>query len=97
MSLPSAAVLLKVSELAIKEDKPVFFDYYQSSRDKQCCIGVQDKIKYLVKSSDEYTSTIQQVYKCENCFIIATENSLYIVDSGIPVKKVNPPSEEKTQ
>ena len=96
MALPSAAVLLKVSEVAIKEDKPVFFDYYRDYVEKKCCIGVQDKIKYLVKSNDEYTSTIQQVFKCENCFIVMTENSLYIVDSSIPVKRVNPPTEEKS-
>jgi len=96
MALPSAAVLLKMTEVAIKEDKPVFFDYYRDSVEKKCCIGVQDKIKYLVKSNDEYTSTIQQVFKCENCFIVMTENSLYIVDASIPVKRVNPPTEEKS-
>lgn len=96
MALPNAAVLLKVAALAIKEDKPIFFDYYQDSLDGKCCIGVQDKIKYLVKSNDEYTSTIQQVFKCENCFIVMTENSLYIVDAGISVKRVNPPTEEKS-
>jgi hypothetical protein len=96
MALPSAAVLLKVAALAITEDKPVFFDYYRDSLESKCCIGVQDKIKYLVKSNDEYTSTIQQVFKCENCFIVMTENSLYIVDAGISVKRVNPPTEEKS-
>jgi len=97
MSLPSGSVLLKAAEFSIKEDKPIFFDYYRDSVEKKCCIGVQDKIKYLVKSSDEYTSTIQQVFKCENCFIVMTENSLYIVDAGISVKRVLPPTEEKTE
>lgn len=97
MSLPSGSVLLKAAEFSINEDKPIFFDYYRDSVEKKCCIGVQDKIKYLVKSSDEYTSTIQQVFKCENCFIVMTENSLYIVDAGISVKRVLPPTEEKTQ
>jgi hypothetical protein len=97
MSLPSGSVLLKAAEFSINEDKPIFFDYYRDSLEKKCCIGVQDKIKYLVKSSDEYTSTIQQVFKCENCFIVMTENSLYIVDAGISVKRVLPPTEEKTQ
>ena len=88
MALPSAAVLLKVTEVAINEDKPIYFDYYRDSLEKKCCIGVQDKTKYLVKSNDEYTSTIQNVYKCETCYIVMTENSLYVVSTEIPVKKI---------
>jgi hypothetical protein len=97
MSLPSGSVLLKAADVAINEDKPIFFDYYRDSLEKKCCIGVQGSIKYLVKSNDEYKSTIQQVFKCENCYIVMTENSLYIVDASIPVKRVLPPTEEKTQ
>lgn len=97
MALPSAAVLLKVAEVAINEDKPIYFDYYRDSLEKKCCIGVQDKTKYLVKSNDEYTSTIQQVFKCDSCYIVMTENSLYVVDAGIPVKRVLSSSEDKPE
>ena len=86
--LPSANVLLKAAQVSIDEDKPIYLDYYQDSVDKKCCIGVQGQTKYLVKSTDEYTSTIQTVFKCENCYIIATENSLYIVSVEIPIKKI---------
>jgi hypothetical protein len=95
MALPSASVLLKVAEVAINEDKPIYFDYFRDSLEKKCCIGVQGTTKYLVKSNDEYTSTIQQVFKCENCYIVMTENSLYVVDASIPVKRVMASSEEK--
>jgi hypothetical protein len=93
MSVPSAAVLLRAAQVAIDEDKPIYFDYYRDSVEKKCCIGVQDNVKYLVKSNDEYTSGIQTVFKCETCYIVMTENSLYIVDSGIPVKRLLPSSE----
>jgi hypothetical protein len=88
MSVPSAAVLLRAAQVAIDEDKPVYFDYYRDSLEKKCCIGVKDTIKYLVKTNDEYTSEIQTVFKCETCYIVMTENSLYIVDSGIQVKRI---------
>ena len=88
MSLPPAAVLLRATQVSIDEDKPIYFDYYRDSVEKKCCIGVQGTTKYLVKSYNEYTSTIQAVFKCETCYIVSTENSLYIVDSGIPVKRV---------
>lgn len=88
MALPSASVLLRAAQLSIDEDKPIYLDYYADSVEKKCCIGVQDGTKYLVKSDSEYTSTIEQVYKSENCYIVATENSLYIVSTEIPIKKI---------
>jgi hypothetical protein len=89
MAVPSASVLMRASQIAIDEDKPIYLDYFRDSLEKKCCIGVQqDTTKFLVKSDNEYTSTIQSAFKCENCYIIATENSLYIVSSDIPIKKI---------
>jgi len=89
MVLPSAGVLLRAAQLAIDEDKPIYLDYFEDSVEKKCCIGVQpDNTKYLVKSDSEYTSTIQTIFKCESCYVVATENSLYIVSVEIPVKKI---------
>lgn len=86
--IPSASVLLRAAQLSIDDDKPICLDYYNDSLEKKCCIGVQDGTKYLVKSDSEYTSTIQNVFKCETCYIISTENSLYIVSVDIPIKKI---------
>ena len=89
MSLPPASVLLRASQIAIDEDKPIYFDYFRDSLEKKCCIGVQeDSTKFLVKSDTEYTSTIQNVFKCENCYIVSTENSLYVVCVEVPIKKI---------
>jgi hypothetical protein len=88
MSLPSASVLLRAAQVAIDQDKPIYLDYFSDSVEKKCCIGVKDAIKYLVKSEEEYTSSIENIYKCENCYIISTENSLYIVSVEVPIKKI---------
>ena len=88
VSPPPASVLLRAAQVSMTEDKPIYLDYYQDSVDKKCCIGVQDSTKYLVKSDSEYTSTIQSVFKCETCYIVSTENSLYIVSTEIPIKKI---------
>jgi len=97
MSVPSATVLLRAAQVSIDEDKPIYFDYYRDSVEKKCCIGVQGTTKYLVKSNDEYTSTIQTVFKCDTCFIVMTENSLYVVDAGIPIKRVMGSTEESAK
>lgn len=86
--IPSASVLMRAAQLSIDEDKPIYLDYYTDSVEKKCCIGVKDGSKYLVKSEDEYTSTIQNVYKCETCYIVMTENSLYVVSADVPIKKI---------
>lgn len=87
-SLPSASVLLRAAQIAIEKENPICLDYYSDSLEKKCCIGVQEASKFLVKSDSEYTSTIQNVFKCETCYIIETENSLYIVSADIPIKKI---------
>jgi len=94
MSVPPASVLVRAAQVSIAEDKPIYLDYFQDSVDKKCCIGVQETTKYLVKSDSEYTYTIQSVFKCETCYIVATENSLYIVSVDIPIKKILPPKTE---
>jgi len=88
VAVPSASVLLRAAQVSMTEDKPIYLDYYQDSVNKKCCIGVRETEKFLVKSDSEYTSTIQNVFKCETCYIIMTENSLYIVSTDIPIKKV---------
>ena len=93
MSVPSANVLLRAAQVSIDEDKPIYLDYFKDSVDKKCCIGIKGDIKYLVKSADEYTSVIQTIFKCETCYIVMTENSLYIVDATVPIKRVLQSSE----
>lgn len=86
--LPSATALQAAAKIAIQDDRPILLDYYEDSLDKRCCIGVKDDVKYLVKSDSEYTSTIQNISRIDGCFIVLTENSLYIVSQDIPVKKI---------
>lgn len=88
-TIPPANVLMRAAQVAVEQDKPIYLDYYSDSVSKKCCIGVQpDGTKYLVKSGEEYTSTIESIFKCETCYIVSTENSLYVVSTDVPVKKI---------
>ena len=88
--IPSVATLQHVTKLAISEDKPILVDYWVASLEKKALIGIRDNgEKLLVKSADEYTSPIAKFYKSENEYIIVTENSIYIVSSEIPTKKIS--------
>jgi len=88
--LPSGTTLQHCAKLGIVEDKPIMFDYWTSSCDKEILIGVRDTgEKLLVKSEEEYTSPISKIYKVEGEYIIITENSIYLVSADIPTKRIS--------
>lgn len=88
--LPDAATMQHAVKLAIVEDKQIMMDYWTQSIDKTVLIGVKEnKEKLLVKSEEEYTSPIAKIYKLGNEYVIVTENSIYIVDVGIPTKRIS--------
>ena len=89
-SLPSGTTLQHCAKLAIVEDKPIMFDYWTASCDKEVLIGVREsEEKLLVKSEDEYTSPISKIYKVESDYIIVTENSIYVVSAEISTKRIS--------
>ena len=82
--LPSGTTLQHCAKLGIVEDKPIMFDYWTSSCDKEILIGVRENgEKLLVKSEEEYTSPVSKIYKVESEYIIITENSIYVVSLPI--------------
>ena len=88
--LPSDVTLQHASKLAIVEDKPIMLDYWTASVDKKALVGVRESgEKLLVKSAEEYTSPIAKFYKSVTEYIIITENSIYIVSSDIPTRKIS--------
>jgi hypothetical protein len=88
--LPSDATLQHVSKLAIVEDKPIMLDYWTQSLEKKVLVGVRESgEKLLVKSAEEYTSAISKFYKSVGEYIVVTENSIYIVSSDIPSRRIS--------
>ena len=89
--LPEIKTLQNATKLSIVEDRPIMMDYWINSIEKTVMIGVrEDGKKMLIKNAEEYTSYIDKVFRINNKdYIIMTENSIYIVDSEIPSKKVS--------
>ena len=62
--LPSDVTMKHAAKLAIVDDKPILLDYWTPSLDKKALVGARENgEKMLVKSEDEYTSTIAKFYK----------------------------------
>lgn len=88
--LPTNNTLQHAAKLSIVEDKPIMLDYWTSSLEKKALIGLNEKNeKILVKSDEEYTSTIAKIFKVTDEFIIMTENSIYIVDNKIQLRRIS--------
>jgi len=88
--LPSDVTLKHAAKLAIVDDKPIMLDYWAPSLDKKALVGARENgEKLLVKSEDEYTSTIAKFYKSGTEYIVITENSIYIVSNEIPTRKIS--------
>ena len=89
--LPDIKTLQNAAKLSIVEDKPIIFDYWVQSIEKSVMIGIrEDGKKMLIKSTEEYTSYIEKVYRIAGKdYIIMTENSIYVVDINIPTRKVS--------
>ena len=88
--VPSPATLVSAAKLAIQRDMPIQLDYFVDSAEGKAFLGEDATTgeKMLVKSSDEFTSLIQKVYKVQEDFIVMTENSIYVVDNKIPTKRI---------
>ena len=87
---PSNACLQHCIKISVVDDKPIMMDYWTNSQEDKVLIGIRSNgEKLLVKSEDEYTSPIEKIYKVEGEYIIATENSLYIVSANIKSKRIS--------
>ncbi len=88
--LPSDITLQNVCKLSITHDKPIMMDYWMDSIERKAVIGVREATneKMLVKSAEEYTSPISNLYRSGGEFIVVTENSIYLVSNEIPTRKI---------
>jgi len=100
VSLPSIATLQYAAKLGIINDKPILFDYYVESLKGGVCFGkINNSEKILVKSNcQEYTSPIKNVSAVDSkgqsgggqsCYIVETENSIYITASNLTLKTIS--------
>lgn len=89
--IPSATTLQHAARLAMQHDRPILLDYYVDTATGKAFLGEDNetKEKVLVKSRDEFTSSVQKSFKIGDDFLIFTENSIYIVSGKITKKKIS--------
>jgi hypothetical protein len=87
---PAAAVLIHAAKLAMKQDKPILLDYYVETATGAAFMGedAETKEKMLVKSREEFTSTIQKFGLVGTDYIVITENSIYICSGKMQKRKI---------
>ena len=84
--LPSDKTLQQATKLALKTKKPVCFYFYLDSLKGKISIISDGEDRIIFKNEDEHTSPILNTYKSENCYIVVTENTIYILSTETLVK-----------
>jgi hypothetical protein len=89
--LPTATALLQAAKLGIEQDKPIKLDFFVDSATNKAFIGEDSatKQRVLIRSKEEFTSTIQKLYKAGDEYIILTENSIYLVSVKIQKRAID--------
>jgi hypothetical protein len=85
--LPTNKVLQQAMKLSIKLQKPIDFYFYVESLRSNVCFYKVDKTndkgdKIIYKNEDEYSSPILNTYKSEYCYLVVTENTLYVLHNN---------------
>jgi hypothetical protein len=95
LSIPGEKTMAHAARLAIEKDMAIYLDYYLDTKEGRAFLGQDAKTeaKMLVRSAEEYTSSISKIFKSEEDFIVITENSIYIVSGNIKKKIISTPSE----
>jgi len=91
-AVPGERTLYNAAVIAMKNDKPIFLDYFADTKaGGPAFIGLDESTgeKFLVKSADEYTSTIKKLYRVKEDIIVETENTIYIVSGTVVTKKIS--------
>ena len=88
ISIPCDNTLNQASKLSIKISKPICFYFYLDSCRGNINIGTTESDKIIFKNMEEHTSTISNIYKVNNEFLVVTENTIYIISAATKVTKL---------
>lgn len=91
LKLPEPDILLKAIKLSIKIVKPIDMYFYIDTLNGLVCItndrdSEDEDSRILYKNDEEQTTPIMKTYKVGSCFLVETENSIYIVPNSIQIK-----------
>lgn len=86
--VPSQTTLSAAANLSIRIGKPVCFYFYLDSCNNKVKIGTNNNDKVIYKNNEEHTSPISNIYKSEGEYLIVTENTIYVISSGVKVVKL---------
>jgi hypothetical protein len=86
LTLPSDKTLQQACKLSLKTKKPICFYFYIDSLKGKISIVNDGEDRIIFKSEDEHTSPIINTYKSDTCYIVVTENTIYILSAETPVR-----------
>ena len=94
LETPSDKALAHAARFAIEKDMPIMLDYFMDTRDGRAFLGQDGTTgeKMLVRSEEEFTSPISNLFRVGADLIAITENSIYIVSAAIKKRIISLPT-----
>ncbi len=89
LELPTAKVMEASFKYSLKHMKPIDLYFYVDSIKGKVSIAEDDGDKIIYKSDEEHTSAILKTLECENCYIVITANTIYIISKNVKQRKAN--------
>jgi hypothetical protein len=86
LGLPTDKAMAQAVKLSIKTVKPICFYFYVDSLKGKVCIQNDNEDKIIFKNEEEHTSPILNTYKCDESYIIVTENTIYIISTNTRIR-----------
>lgn len=86
--VPAATTLNRAAQLSIKIGKPICLYFYLDSCNNNVKIGTNNNDKIIYKNNEEHTSPISNIYDSNGEYLIVTENTIYVISSGVKVVKL---------
>ena len=86
VGLPSDKTMQQAAKLSIKLVKPICFYFFIDSLKGRISISSDGDDRIIFKNDEEHTSPILNTYKCDDCYIVITENTIYLISSNTRIK-----------
>lgn len=87
IQMPSNKTSIQAMRLCIEQDKNISCYFFNDSLQNQVCILTHDNEKIIFKNNEEHSSPIIKTFKCEDEYIVITENTIHIISANTKIKK----------
>lgn len=89
---PEASLKIHKQSIALRKTDPVPIEWYfflPSVRGEVCIVDDGENME-IYRNKDEHSSRIQKYWEIDNIYLVLTDNTLHVISSSTPIRRVAP-------